>query len=153
MFVPNRWVSHRRSGQIYIKNQTNISTLPVSSRDRSSGCFSSIYFYSDSSSKNIEANQHVKPKPEELKQQLQLIREKTYEQVQFSDLTKNEKEILLTRLDIVHLTSKAVYADMLYACGYAYMKDSEPFRRLRESYFLINLTPTVKQLEKLREKV
>ena len=78
-----------------------------------------------------------------------MIRERTYVFAQSSDLTKIEKEILLTRLGIVHLTSKAVYADMLYTGGQAYMQDSHSFRRLRESYFLINLTPTVKQLEKI----
>jgi alkylation response protein AidB-like acyl-CoA dehydrogenase len=151
VFVPNRWVVTEEADKFISKIRPILALyqipLGIGVAD------ASLQSILDSSSKNIEANQHVKPKPEELKQQLQLIREKTYEQVQFSDLTKNEKEILLTRLDIVHLTSKAVYADMLYAGGYAYMKDSEPFRRLRESYFLINLTPTVKQLEKLREKV
>jgi hypothetical protein len=50
-----------------------------------------------------------------------------------------------------YLTSKAVYIDMLYSGGRAYLRDSDAFRRLRESYFIVNLTPTVKQLEKLRQ--
>jgi alkylation response protein AidB-like acyl-CoA dehydrogenase len=149
VFVPNKWIITEEADQFIPKIRPTLALYQIPLGIGVSEA--SLQSILESCSKNMEANQHLKTQPEELMERLQLIRERTYEYGKISDLTKIEKEILLARLDIVHLTSKAVYADMLYSGGQAYMKDSEPFRRLRESYFLVNLTPTVKQLEKLRK--
>src|SRR5699024_7402601 len=58
------------------------------------------------------------------------------------------QEIMRLRLDVDELTIRAAHANMLYHGGAGYLKHSHPSRRLRETYFLLNLTPTVKHLEK-----
>lgn len=42
---------------------------------------------------------------------------------------------------------------MLHNGSAGYLKKSDPSRRLREIYFFANLTPTVKQLEKMRKNI
>lgn len=149
VFVPNNWIITEEVDKFISKIRPTLALYQIPLGIGVSDA--SLQSILESCSKNMEANQYLKPQPEELRQELQFNRERTYEYGKTSELTKVEKEILLVRLDIVHLTSKAVYADMLYSGGPAYMKNSEPYRRLRESYFLVNLTPTVKQLEKLRK--
>ncbi|KIH70184.1 acyl-CoA dehydrogenase family protein [Salinicoccus roseus] len=56
--------------------------------------------------------------------------------------------LMQLRLDIDRLTLKAVHGDMLHYGGAGYLQNSHQSRRLREVYFLLNLTPTVKHLEK-----
>lgn len=51
------------------------------------------------------------------------------------------------------MTLRAVQADMLHQGGSAYLQASDPSRRLREAYFLANLTPTVRHLEKLLQQM
>lgn len=150
VFVPNNWIITEEADEFISKIRPTLALYQIPLGIGVSDA--SLESILESCSKNMETNQNLKPQPEDLRQELQVIREKAYEYGKTSDLTKIEKDILLARLDIVHLTSKAVYADMLYSGGPAYMKNSEPFRRLRESYFLVNLTPTVKQLERLRKK-
>jgi hypothetical protein len=58
------------------------------------------------------------------------------------------RDLLQLRLDIDALTLKAVHGDMLHYGGAGYLQNSHQSRRLRETYFLLNLTPTVKHLEK-----
>jgi len=69
--------------------------------------------------------------------------------LQFADLRSIGKEILLTRINIAKLTPEVVHAEMHYSGGQAYMQGSDTFRRLRESYFLVNSSPTIMQLETL----
>lgn len=59
------------------------------------------------------------------------------------------KAIAKVRLETAYLTLEAVQAAMLHQGGAAYTKASSSGRRLREAYFLANLTPTIKHLEKL----
>lgn len=150
VFIPNKWMITEEADQFIstIRPILALYQIPLGIGVSDASLQSILEILSI----NKEANHHLKPQPEELRKELQSIHKRTYDFMLFSDLTKIEKEILLTRLEIVQLTSKAVYADMLYTGGKAYMKDSDTFRRLRESYFLINLTPTVKQLEKLKWK-
>jgi hypothetical protein len=53
------------------------------------------------------------------------------------------------RLDVTNQTLKAAHACMLHQGGAAYLQHSDPSRRLREAYFLANLTPTIGHLEKM----
>ncbi|AIE60116.1 acyl-CoA/acyl-ACP dehydrogenase [Bacillus methanolicus] len=94
-------------------------------------------------------NQFLSIQPDELLNELKPLREKVYQLSESSDLTKHWKDLLQVRLDVVHLTLKAVQAGMLHHGGAGYIQKSDPSRRLRESYFLANLTPTVKHLEKM----
>lgn len=146
VFVPNKWVITEEADEFVQKIRPTLALYQIPLGIGVSDA--SIQSIEISRSKNVEINQYIKPQPEELMNELQLIRERTYDYAQSSELTKIWKEISLTRLNMVHFTSKAVHADMLYTGGQAYMQDSDSFRRLRESYFLVNLTPTVKQLEK-----
>lgn len=61
-------------------------------------------------------------------------------------------ELTNLRLKSVYVTLEAVQAAMLHHGGGAYVKPSVTERRLREAYFLVNLTPTVKHLEALRHQ-
>ncbi|PYZ92137.1 acyl-CoA dehydrogenase [Salipaludibacillus keqinensis] len=69
----------------------------------------------------------------------------------FKEPSKNVTwELMLPiRRDVAYLTLDAVHTAMLHAGGSAYLKNSADARRLRETYFLANLTPTVKHLEKM----
>ena len=61
-------------------------------------------------------------------------------------------ELVDIRLNSVYLTLEAVEASMLHNGGRGYVKSSVAERKLREAYFLVNLTPTVKHLELMRQK-
>ncbi len=53
------------------------------------------------------------------------------------------------RLQTVYATLAAVQANMLHNGSAGYIVGSAPSRKLREAYFFANLTPTVRQLEKM----
>ncbi|MED1203542.1 hypothetical protein [Heyndrickxia acidicola] len=88
--------------------------------------------------------------PEALEPDKEKIRKRIYCDASLSDLAQAGKELLLIRLEVVYITFKAVYGDMLLPGGSAPLKESPSFRRLHESYFLVNLAPTLMQLEKLK---
>lgn len=58
-------------------------------------------------------------------------------------------DLVRLRLDVVYASLRAVQNGMLHAGSAGYKMYSDPSRRLREAYFLANLTPTVRQLEKM----
>lgn len=95
------------------------------------------------------ANRFLKIQADDLKALVQPLRQETYALAQRSSLTACWMEIVRLRLKITELTIKAVHANMLHHGGAAYLEHSEPARRLRESYFLVNLTPTISHLEKM----
>jgi alkylation response protein AidB-like acyl-CoA dehydrogenase len=97
-------------------------------------------------------NQYLPIQAAELEREWQMLRERTYQLAQEADLSHRWNDLLQVRLSAVYLTSKAVYASMLHHGGAAYLQSSDPSRRLRESYFLVNLTPTVRHLEKLSKQ-
>ncbi|WP_174733358.1 acyl-CoA dehydrogenase family protein [Mesobacillus harenae] len=94
-------------------------------------------------------NQYLPIQPDELEAELRAIREEVYKIAKDPALPERVQELLKLRLRIVYLTSKASHAAMLHQGGAGYLQNSAPSRRLRESYFLVNLTPTVKHLEKM----
>lgn len=94
-------------------------------------------------------NQFLDVQPEQLEQSLHSLRAETYELAQDSQLDERWFDVLRLRLEVVKLTMKAVHANMVHCGGSAYLQGSGPSRRLRESYFLVNLTPTMKHLSKL----
>ncbi len=59
------------------------------------------------------------------------------------------EELIQLRLAAVKATIEAVHAAMLHQGSAGYQLSSHPCRRLREAYFMVNLTPTVRHLEKL----
>ncbi|WP_134701168.1 hypothetical protein [Ammoniphilus sp. YIM 78166] len=88
-------------------------------------------------------NPFLSVQPDELLAELEQLRERTLALANATDLPNHWGETLKIRLDVIHLTSEAVHADMLHQGGAGYLQNSGPSRRLRESYFLVNLTPTV----------
>ncbi|WP_077324648.1 acyl-CoA dehydrogenase family protein [Virgibacillus siamensis] len=92
-------------------------------------------------------NTFLSIQPEEIEQEYLLIKDRIAKLLEHNNL--DWKEVLQIRLDIDKLTIKAVHGDMLHYGGAAYLQKSNSARRLREAYFLINLTPTEKHLEKL----
>lgn len=67
--------------------------------------------------------------------------------VQSGEITLNA--ISKIRLQAVYETLEAVQANMLHNGSAGYIAGSTPSRKLREAYFFANLTPTVRQLEKM----
>jgi alkylation response protein AidB-like acyl-CoA dehydrogenase len=147
VFVPDKWIITEEADKFIQKVRPTLVLYQIPLGIGVSAA--SIEAIVESHSKNVEVNQHLKPQPKELTNEIQFLRKRTYQHAQSSELSVIWKEILLTRLEIAHLTTRAAHADMLYAGGQGYKKESDSFRRLRESYFLVNLSPTVRQLEKL----
>lgn len=94
-------------------------------------------------------NRFLSLQPDEVEEELAAVREKTYQKAVVNDITTKWEDLLSIRLDTVNLTIKAVHTNMLHLGGTAYLQKSDSSRRLREAYFFVNLTPTVKHLEKL----
>lgn len=94
-------------------------------------------------------NQYLPIQPEELADELEGIRTKVYKLTNSENLLNHWLDLLNLRLQTVYLTSKSAHGSMLHQGGAGYLKHSAPSRRLRESYFLVNLTPTIKHLEKM----
>lgn len=99
--------------------------------------------------KQGECNQYLPIQAADLDRELQSLRDQTYRFTESNDLTNRWNDLLQVRLAVAYLTSKAVYAEMLHHGGESYVRYCDASRRLRESYFLVHLTPTVKHLEKL----
>lgn len=98
-------------------------------------------------------NQYLNTQSDELTAELHPLREKVYELTSAIDLSKRWGEIVKARLQVTYLAIKAVHASMLHYGGAGYIQKSDPSRRLRESYFLANLTPSVKHLEKIIQTI
>jgi alkylation response protein AidB-like acyl-CoA dehydrogenase len=94
-------------------------------------------------------SRYLSIQPEELAAELEALRERTYALCNVSDPAEHWRELLEIRLSVAQTTLKAVQGDMLHHGGAAYLQTSHSSRRLREAYFLANLTPTVRHLEKL----
>lgn len=94
-------------------------------------------------------NNFLPIQPEELEDELHFVRKAVYE-IAASEPSQNRwPDLLRLRLKAAYLTSKSTHGSMLHQGGAGYLMNSAPSRRLRESYFLLNLTPTVKHLEKM----
>lgn len=96
-------------------------------------------------------NRYLPDQPEELEKQLGLLRDRLGRLAAREDGPPAWSDVVSLRLDTVYLTLRAVQADMLHCGGPAYLQRSDPSRRLREAYFLANLTPTIRHLEKMKQ--
>lgn len=100
-------------------------------------------------SKQRGSNHYLQVQPEELEAIYQKQSTSIYDYLETYEDTLDWKEIVQMRLDIAYLTLRSVEANMLHSGGAGYLYKSHSARKLREAYFLANLTPTVKQLEKM----
>lgn len=85
----------------------------------------------------------------ELKQEFTELYDKAYKLASSDNVSTITKEILEVRLKVVKFVTKVTHYDMVYAGGKGYLEHSSVYRRLRESYFLVNLTPSIQQLERM----
>lgn len=99
--------------------------------------------------KQMGCNSYLPIQSEELEEQLVTLKNSVYAIAKAGPSVEDWKELLKLRLDVAYLAAKATHGTMLHQGGAGYLMSSGPSRRLRESYFLLNLTPTVKHLEKL----
>lgn len=99
--------------------------------------------------KQGRCNDFLPIQPAELEEELEQIRTELYKLAAGQELLEQWKDLLQLRLRTAYLASKSAHGSMLHQGGAGYLKYSAPSRRLRESYFLLNLTPTVKHLEKM----
>lgn len=93
-------------------------------------------------------NQYLSVQAEELREEWNHVRSNMLALPNTTPL--NVWNTIEARYQSIQLTLKATQAEMLHNGSSGYLKKSDPSRRLRETYFFANLTPTVKQLEKMR---
>ncbi len=94
-------------------------------------------------------NQYLPVQPEDLVGKLKPIEEALGNIFQHSSADVKWEDLLPIRKDAAYVTLEAVNTAMLHAGGAGYLKNSADARRLRETYFFMNLTPTVKHLGKM----
>jgi hypothetical protein len=94
-------------------------------------------------------NQFLPVQPEDLRKKLDPIEQDVKKIFGESTAEVTWEALLPIRKDVAYLTLEAVNAAMLHAGGSAYLKNSADARRVRETYFFMNLTPTVKHLGKM----
>lgn len=99
--------------------------------------------------KQSGSNRYLPMQAEDIVCELQALRSRTQQIAAESDLASQWFELLRVRRDMTHLTSQAVHTAMIHHGGGGYLRRSDSARRLRESYFLINLTPTLRHIEKM----
>lgn len=94
------------------------------------------------------ANEYLPVQPDAVEESYNDLNMRLHTLLQSDNHLRDVKTIMQLRLDVDELTIKGAHGNMLYHGGAGYLKNSHPYRRLREAYFLLNLTPTVKHLEK-----
>ena len=95
------------------------------------------------------SNHYLQVQPNELKANYHKQSKAVYDYLVTHVDTLEWLTLVQIRLDITYLTLRSVEACMLHNGGAGYLYKSHPARKLREAYFLANLTPTVKQLERI----
>lgn len=95
-------------------------------------------------------NQYLQVQPEDLQIANDTIREQLAQAIAGPNLSW--ETLTDIRLDAAYITLDATQAAMLHHGGRGYVKSSLAERKLREAYFLVNLTPTIKHLETLKSR-
>lgn len=144
VFVPNDWILARDANNFvnkikseFILNQTGMALGLVKA---------SIKNMERLQKKQNKANLYLDLQPDELNQELNMLRDKVYDLVNHPN---SFKEILQVRLDGANLAIKAAHSEMLHSGAAGYFSSSPTSRRLREAYFISIVTPAVKHLKKL----
>jgi alkylation response protein AidB-like acyl-CoA dehydrogenase len=147
VFIPDEWViaEHADSFVQQIRPNFVVYQIPLGL-----GIISeSIQGIEQARNRQCGCNSYLKIQKDDLETEYEELRERFYRLIGNSDLNSQLELLLRTRLDTAYLTLKAVHACMLHQGGAAYIQNSDASRRLREAYFLANLTPTIKHLEKV----
>lgn len=102
------------------------------------------------SGKNDCLNQYLPTQADHLSQSLEELINAYKREIKI--IPNNWEALLKIRLEVVYLALKSAETAMIHQGGAGYIEASSASRRLREVYFLVNLTPTVKHLEKMLKK-
>ncbi|EZH66618.1 hypothetical protein DH09_11910 [Bacillaceae bacterium JMAK1] len=94
-------------------------------------------------------NAYMEEQPDQVKRDLAHQQERLAEQFQNEPLIW--ESLLPIRKASAEDAVKAAHMTMLHVGGPAYLRKSHPARRLREAYFLVNLTPTIRHLDKMMQ--
>lgn len=147
VFIPNDWVISEKADTFV---QTIRPTFVLYQIPLGLGVTAaSIQCIEKVANKQGGCNQYVLIQPDELKGELEKLQLAAYKLTEKKDAANEWKSFIELRLQVVNMTSKAVHTAMIHQGSGGYLQHSAPSRRLRESYFLVSLTPTVRHLEKM----
>lgn len=96
------------------------------------------------------SNQYLPVQAKDIAEKIEQIKQK------LKDIAKQDIaifDICSLRLHTAYETLAAVQANMLHNGSGGYVNGSAPSRKLREAYFFANLTPTIRQLEKVTQSI
>ena len=94
-------------------------------------------------------NQYVPTQANDLEHELKQLQSEVYQLTKKKHDRNHWKNFIDVRLRVVNTTCNAVHVAMVHQGSGGYLQHSGPSRRLRESYFFVSLTPTVRHLEKM----
>lgn len=146
VFIPNDWVISEQADTFVEKIRPTfvLYQIPLGLGVTAA----SIECIEKASNKQGGSNQYVSVQAQELKDELQLLQEQLNHLANHA-VSNQWQNFIRVRLQTVNLTSKAVHTAMIHQGSAAYLQHSASSRRLRESYFFVNLSPTVRHLEKM----
>ncbi len=98
------------------------------------------------SSERIKSNEYLPVELNQINKKLNLLQSKFTTLINSSGTLKWE-DVITLRKEIAYLTHETAHNAMLHGGGISFLQRSADSRRLREAYFLLNLTPTLKHLE------
>ncbi|WP_245831838.1 acyl-CoA dehydrogenase family protein [Oceanobacillus senegalensis] len=147
VFVPDYWIisSNARSFTDMIRPIFVLYQIPLGLGVISA----SIQSMKKAPKKQGAINRFLDVQPEYIEEKYHSLKGMLISLIEGNELQNQLKELIRLRLEVDYLIMEAVHGDMLHYGGAAYLQKSHPSRRLRESYFLLNLTPTVKHLKKM----
>jgi len=146
VFIPDRWVISEQADEFVkrIRPAFLVYQVPLGLGVTEA----SIRAIEQAKNRQCGCNSYLLVQADALSERHAALRERLYRLVQADDLVSVTIPLMELRLEIAYLTLEAVQACMLHQGGPAYLQHSDASRRLREAYFLANLTPTVRHLEK-----
>ena len=147
VFIPEEWVVSENADDFV---QTIRPTFVLYQIPLGLGVTSaSIECIEKVSSKQGGCNQFVQVQADDLERELKQLQKEAYELTGKKHDRNEWKHFIDLRLRVVNLTCNAVHVAMVHQGSGGYLQHSGPSRRLRESYFFVSLTPTVRHLEKM----
>lgn len=147
VFIPDSWVIAERADEFVSRIRPAFLAYQV---PLGLGVTeASIHAIEQARNRQCGCNSYLQVQADTLKEKHAALRERLYRLVQSDDLVSATLPLMQVRLETAYLTLEAVQACMLHQGGPAYLRHSDASRRLREAYFLANLTPTIRHLEKV----
>ncbi|WP_276355050.1 acyl-CoA dehydrogenase family protein [Cohnella caldifontis] len=103
------------------------------------------------SGKQGGCNSYLRVQADDLESDFSALNERLCRLMEAERLDQEDlwRDLVRLRLDVVYAALRAAQCGMLHTGSSGYKMGSDASRRLREAYFLANLTPTVRHLEKM----